>query len=105
MLHFVNLDDGPATITFENIPQRLPDGGMRYFVGDNGVQTRFRYMCEPDVVSHELVLEIANAISSGESIGKAGARYWRVTKVLPGRIGTPDPVSERPHERHSARAG
>jgi len=83
MRHIVTLDDGRAergTITYDHIPLTLPSGATRYFLDPEGkMQTSFTYSCEPeDILSPELILEIANAISQGVGIGRVGHYRWRI---------------------------
>ena len=82
--HIVIVDHGQTgrgTIIFENIAESLPDGGMRYFFGRNGkLHFRFTYLCKPhDFISHEVAVEIANAISRREGAGQVGEYRWRAT--------------------------
>ena len=82
--HIVIVDHcqtGRGTIIFENIAESLPDGGMRYFLDAMGSCIfASPNICKPqDFISHEVAVEIANAISRREGVGQAGEYRWRVT--------------------------
>ncbi len=83
MRRIVTIDNGRAefgTITFDNIPVRLPSGETRYSLDAKGdIQFSFSYSCEPeDFLSDELIYDIAEAISHGMGIGRAGGFRWRI---------------------------